>query len=223
MGRTGRLPGRRADAGRRRPARGDVLGGPDPAGADHPAGGHDHRPAGGGCPRRGQAAARRRDTARRRLAAVLLALGAIGAALTAGRRSRATSSRGRWWSGPPSPPRATRPCGAWSGWRRARCSARWPSARCSPTGSTRGRWPSPRGFLALGLGWVALTETGVVVPEWAGLAVGEVIALVGAQQAMVNGEHQTWAYGLTAVIAAACFAGYFARRSPSCWSAASSA
>lgn len=67
------------------------------------------------------------------------------------------------------------------------------------------------GLLVLGAIWAALALSGRLVEESIGLAGAAAIALSGAQ-VPVGSQNPWWGYGLTALIAVACFAGYLRHR-----------
>ncbi len=60
-------------------------------------------------------------------------------------------------------------------------------------------------YLGLGSVWVILAAVGVVLPRPVGLAVGAVLALVGAQQPLGAPDTRAWAYALTLAVAFGCF------------------
>ncbi|MHA6804860.1 DUF2157 domain-containing protein [Salinifilum ghardaiensis] len=65
-------------------------------------------------------------------------------------------------------------------------------------------------LLLLGLAWAVLALVGALPQRALPLSAGLVIALFGAQ--WLQGVAQPWGYGATLVLAALCFAGFFARR-----------
>ncbi|WP_433491775.1 DUF2157 domain-containing protein [Nocardia grenadensis] len=68
------------------------------------------------------------------------------------------------------------------------------------------------GVLVLGVGWLGLTRTRVVLEVWAGYLAGVVLAVAGAQT--VDAFDGRWpAYALTAVVAVVCFGLYATDRS----------
>ncbi|MFE6862518.1 hypothetical protein [Nocardia sp. NPDC057668] len=67
------------------------------------------------------------------------------------------------------------------------------------------------GLLVLAGIWFGVAYFGFAVPAWAGYAAGIVTGLIGAQTAGDAGR--PWAYGLTGLVAVACFALYRVRRS----------
>lgn len=73
-------------------------------------------------------------------------------------------------------------------------------------------WPGLL-VLGLGLGWVALTESGRFHEPVLARAVGTAMAVVGAQLPLLDGDLHNVAYGLTTLVALLGFAGYL--RTPS--------
>jgi hypothetical protein len=66
--------------------------------------------------------------------------------------------------------------------------------------------------LALGVGWLALVERGVLTEDTSGRVIGSVLVLVGAQMPVLEPESPEWVgYLVTAVVAAAAFGMYVLR------------
>jgi len=63
-------------------------------------------------------------------------------------------------------------------------------------------------YLTVGVGWMVLAAVGVARPRPAGLGVGAVLAIIGAQQLLAEPGAHGWAYALTAGFSLACFALY---------------
>ena len=65
--------------------------------------------------------------------------------------------------------------------------------------------------LALGLGWLALTEARFWLETTTGRVIGSLLALFGAQFPLFGSDHEAWGYGLTALLAVAGFGAYLSR------------
>jgi hypothetical protein len=74
----------------------------------------------------------------------------------------------------------------------------------------------PQAFAVIGLGVVfaALAATGVVRHRGLGLAIGSVLALIGAQLPMGMADNDGWPYVLTLLVAVGCLALYVREKTP---------
>jgi hypothetical protein len=70
----------------------------------------------------------------------------------------------------------------------------------------RQRRVAQHGRSLAGVGWIALAAADVARPRAAGLGVGAVLAIIGAQQPLAEPGAHGWAYALTTGVALVCFA-----------------